>query len=167
MISIIKANINDIPIIQEIAKKTWPFTYKEILSKLQLNYMLDKFYSNTTLIENFKNNNHQFLLAKEEAVCIGFACFEHQYLANATTRLHKIYLLPESQGKGIGKLLLAEIERLAQINSDKIISLNVNRFNSATTFYKKIGFKIVREENIELEFGYLMEDYFMEKIISN
>jgi predicted N-acetyltransferase YhbS len=41
--------------------------------------------------------------------------------------------------------------------------LNVNRFNSAYNFYEKLGFKNVGEEDIELDFGYLMEDYKLEK----
>jgi GNAT superfamily N-acetyltransferase len=72
-------------------------------------------------------------------------------------------MLPESQGKGAGKLLLAEVEKLALENDDSIISLNVNRFNSAYNFYEKLGFKNVGEEDIELDFGYLMEDYKLEK----
>jgi hypothetical protein len=43
------------------------------------------------------------------------------------------------------------------------MSLNFNRFNTALLFYQKLGFIIVREENIELDQGYIMEDYVMEK----
>jgi GNAT superfamily N-acetyltransferase len=72
-------------------------------------------------------------------------------------------MLPDSQRKGAGKLLLAEVEKLALENNDYIISLNVNRFNSALHFYQKLGFEKVGEEDIELDFGYLMEDYILEK----
>jgi ribosomal protein S18 acetylase RimI-like enzyme len=41
--------------------------------------------------------------------------------------------------------------------------LNVNRFNSAFDFYEKLGFEKVGEEDVELDFGYLMEDYILEK----
>jgi ribosomal protein S18 acetylase RimI-like enzyme len=79
------------------------------------------------------------------------------------TRLHKIYLLPETQGKGLGKLLLDKIMALAKENHSDTLSLNVNRFNKAVAFYKKIGFEIIQEIDVELEFGYLMEDFIMVK----
>ncbi|TAF61429.1 MAG: GNAT family N-acetyltransferase, partial [Flavobacterium sp.] len=44
-----------------------------------------------------------------------------------------------------------------------ILCLNVNRFNKAIAFYERMGFSIISEVNIELEYGYLMEDYVMEK----
>ena len=163
MISISEAKPNDFPVIREIAQITWPVAYGSFISKAQLDYMLEKFYSDAALNDNFSTKNHRFLLVKENSICLGFASYEHHYLGENKTRLHKIYMLPESQGKGAGKLLLAEVEKLALENDDSIISLNVNRFNSAYNFYEKLGFKNVGEEDIELDFGYLMEDYKLEK----
>ena len=163
MISISEAKPSDFPVIREIAHKTWPVAYGAIISKAQLDYMLEEFYSDATLNYNFTHKNHRFLLVKENSICLGFASYEHHYLGGTKTRLHKIYLLPESQRKGAGKLLLAAVEKLALENNDSIISLNVNRFNSAYNFYEKLGFEKVGEEDIELDFGYLMEDYKLEK----
>ena len=163
MISISEAKPSDFPVIREIAQITWPVAYGAIISKVQLDYMLEKFYSDAALNDNFSTKNHRFLLVKQESVCLGFASYEHHYLGENKTRLHKIYMLPDSQRKGAGKLLLAEVEKLALENNDTIISLNVNRFNSALHFYQKLGFEKVGEEDIELDFGYLMEDYILEK----
>ena len=163
MISISEAKPSDFHVIREIAQITWPVAYGAIISKAQLDYMLEKFYSNAALNDNFSTKNHRFLLVKQESVCLGFASYEHHYLGENKTRLHKIYMLPDSQRKGAGKLLLAEVEKLALENNDTIISLNVNRFNSALYFYQKLGFEKVGEEDIELDFGYLMEDYILEK----
>jgi GNAT superfamily N-acetyltransferase len=74
-----------------------------------------------------------------------------------------LYVLPEAQGKGIGKLLIEEVIVLAEEMHSKSINLNVNRFNKAHFFYSKMGFCILKEVDIELDFGYLMEDYIMEK----
>jgi GNAT superfamily N-acetyltransferase len=125
--------------------------------------MLGKFYSNAALNDNFSTKNHRFLLVKEDSICLGFASYEHHYLNENKTRLHKIYMLPESQGKGAGKLLIATVEKLALENNDLFISLNVNRYNTAYKFYEKLGFEKVGQEDIELDFGYLMEDYKLEK----
>ena len=163
MLTISEATIQDFETIREIAYKTWPVVYGEILSKPQLDYMLEKFYSDATLTDNLVNKGHRFILVNEDSVCLGFASYEHNYLGESTTRLHKIYLLMESQGKGIGKLLIDEITALAKQNQCDTISLNVNKFNKAHVFYKKMGFEVIAQEDIEIGNGYLMEDYRMEK----
>ncbi|RTY82525.1 GNAT family N-acetyltransferase [Flavobacterium sp. LS1P28] len=163
MISISEATTKDLKTIQEIAYKTWPQTYGAILSKEQIDYMLELFYSEHALLENLIQKGHRFLLVHQDEFCLGFASYSHNYLAQNLTRLHKIYLLPEAQGKGAGKLLIDTIENLARENNSVAVSLNVNKFNNALSFYKKIGFEIVSEEDIELKHGYKMEDYRMEK----
>lgn len=163
MLPVSEATIKDFKTIQEIAYKSWPDTYGDILSKEQIDYMLDLFYSDKTLIENLNEKGHRFLLVNDGAVCLGFASYEHNYLNKKITRLHKIYLLPEAQGKGTGKLLIDTIENLAKENHSVSISLNVNKYNKAFSFYKKIGFEVVSEEDLLLDHGYKMEDYKMEK----
>ena len=162
MIHIVKATAADLKTINTIAHKTWPLTYSEILSPEQLAYMLDAFYSDKALQENIANG-HEFILAKENEMCLGFASFEHHYEDGDATRIHKIYILPETQGKGIGKLLINGIADFAKANQSHTLLLNVNRFNKALTFYQKMGFEIMQEIDIELEHGYLMEDYIIEK----
>lgn len=164
MIQIIKATTDDLNIINDIARKTWPIAYGEILSEAQLNYMLDSFYSKEALRANIANG-HNFILAKEDDMVLGFASFENNYQNRAKTKIHKIYMLPESQGKGIGKLLIDSIEKFAVTSGSNSILLNVNRFNKAIGFYKKMGFEIIQEIDIEIGLGYLMEDYVMEKKI--
>lgn len=162
MIKITKAVVEDLKTITEIAYKTWPITYGEILSRAQLEYMLDVFYSNDALLWNIESG-HEFILAKEADVVLGFASFEHHYQNKLITKIHKIYILPETQGKGIGKLLVDSITEFAKQNHSTSLLLNVNRFNKALNFYQKLGFEIIQEIDIELDYGYLMEDYVLEK----
>jgi ribosomal protein S18 acetylase RimI-like enzyme len=161
MITISQATSKDIPIIQEIAHKTWPITYGSILSKAQLDYMIDLMYSDSSLLEQLKTKP-LFFLAYEDDVCLGFTSCENNYLNNNVTRIHKIYILPEAQGKGVGKALIEKVIGIAKENQSEVISLNVNKFNKAVSFYKKIGFEIASEEDLDIGNGYLMEDYKME-----
>jgi GNAT superfamily N-acetyltransferase len=163
MITIVEADITDLPIIKELAYKIWPSTYGAILSEKQIAYMLASFYSDECLKDNVINKGHRFLLVKNDQKHIGFAAYEHNYLNQLVTRVHKVYMLPETQGKGYGKLVFDRIDSIAIANKMNAISLNVNRFNTALRFYQKLGFVIVREENIALDHGYLMEDYVLEK----
>jgi ribosomal protein S18 acetylase RimI-like enzyme len=163
MITITEAKLNDIKLIQEIAHATWPITYGEILSKEQLEYMLNLIYSDEALTNQYNKKEQLFYLISENEINLGFIGIEHQYKGEAITKIHKIYLMPETQGKGIGKKVIDEIQKLAIDNNSKALLLNVNRFNSALGFYIKIGFEVAEEVNIEIGNGYLMEDYVMEK----
>ena len=163
MITILDAGLNDIKTIQEITNITWPITYGEILSKEQLDYMLGLFYSEEALAKQIENKEQLFYLISDSESIIGFIGIEHNYKNEAITKIHKIYLLPETQGKGIGKKVFDEIQNMALENNSKTLLLNVNRFNTALGFYKKIGFEVAEEVNIEIGNGYLMEDYVMEK----
>ncbi|MFV8372320.1 GNAT family N-acetyltransferase [Flavobacterium sp. LB2P74] len=163
MISLKQASIADLNTIQEIANITWPITYGEILSKEQLNYMMDLIYSDESLIKQIQKKEQLFYIVNEETSILAFIAIEHNYKNEAVTRIHKIYILPEAQGKGIGKILIDAVQKLATENKSTSLSLNVNRFNKALAFYQKLGFEIIAEENIEIGNGYLMEDYKMEK----
>jgi GNAT superfamily N-acetyltransferase len=163
MITISEAGLRDIKTIQEITNITWPITYGEILSKEQLDYMLDLIYSDEALRKQMANNEQLFYLISDSEATIGFIGIEHNYKNENITKIHKIYLLPETQGKGYGKKVFEFIEELALKSNSKHLLLNVNRFNTALNFYKKLGLEIKEEVNIEIGNGYLMEDYVMEK----
>lgn len=161
---IIQANKSHLPIIAELAYAIWPSAYSEILSKEQLTYMLNKFYNLESLTKQLVQQKHIFLLVEEDEKFIGFASYQLN-IENYKTKIHKIYVLPDSQGKGFGFQLLNEIEKRTKEAQNIFLFLNVNRFNKAQHFYKKIGFEITNEEDIEIGNGYLMEDFVMQKKI--
>lgn len=108
-------------------------------------------------------NGQHFILIEEENSTLGFASYELNYENSYKTKIHKIYVLPETQGKGLGKKLINFIIKKALENNNSDIILNVNRFNKALGFYENIGFKISETVDIEIGNGYLMEDYIMQK----
>ena len=165
MIEIIDASETQHPIIRSIAFRTWPETFESILSPDQIMYMLDQMYDLKALLEQVMEKGHQFILAKDGLNYLGFASLECNYKDQAQTKIHKIYVLPEAQGKGVGKALFEDITQRARSANNSKLLLNVNRDNKATRFYENIGFKIVQTEDIDIGNGYFMNDYVMEKII--
>ena len=163
------ATKNQLPIIQELAYKIWPGTYGDILSKVQLDFMLEKFYNIDYLENLLLVENQVFLLISENEVFVGFCAYQMNIpIGNPEilkTKLHKIYVLPETQGKGFGKILLHEVEKIALNNNNTAVFLNVNRYNKAQEFYKNQQYKITSEVDIEIGNGYLMEDFVMEKML--
>jgi len=156
------ATADDFSTIESIARQTWPLAYGSLLSKEQLNYMLDLFYSKSALKADVLIKKHYYYLAFSQGEAVGFAGIEHQYLPN-TTKLHKLYVLPHFQRQNLGIQLLDFVSEIALEAGCSALTLNVNRYNSAKKFYKKNGFTVVKSEDIELEHGYLMEDYVLVK----
>ncbi len=151
----------NIPIIQALAKKTWLVAYSQIISPAQMIYMLDLFYSYASLQQQMKVG-HQFIVAIENDIVVGFASYSIKSIEEPTVyRLHKIYIDPTQQGKGIGKLLINFIIDDIQPKSATDLELNVNRHNKALHFYQKLGFTILKEEDINIGNGYFMNDYVM------
>ncbi|ERJ57761.1 GNAT family N-acetyltransferase [Sphingobacterium paucimobilis] len=165
MIKIVEARIRDIPTIQALAEEIWPITFDKILSKDQITYMMKMMYSDSALISQMDNLGHRFLLAYENNRSVGYLSFELDYKSTSKTKIHKIYLLPETQGRGLGKRLFKEVTNIALQHGNETLSLNVNRDNTAVGFYRQIGFEIVGEEDIAIGNGFLMEDFIMERPI--
>ncbi len=165
MIEVTQATPSQLPIIQKIAHDTWPHTFGEILSAAQIAYMLDWMYSLSALEQQITEAGHVFLLAKdtEQAQYVGYASYETNYQQAQKAKVHKIYILPTCQGKGVGQALMNIIQEQATQYGNHTLTLNVNRNNKAVTFYQKMGFAVVSTENIPIGEGFWMEDYVMEK----
>lgn len=156
-----RATIADIPLIQHLTSVIWPAAYNSILSPGQIEYMLEMMYSDTSLRRQIEEMHHQFILCYEGDEVVGFASYSH--LGENIFKLHKIYVLPDRQGKGIGRFMIAAILGDIRPQGAVALDLNVNRHNPARFFYEKLGFEILREEDIDIGHGYWMNDYVMRK----
>lgn len=163
---IIEATTDHIYNIQVLSDIIWPVTFKEILSQEQIKYMMDMMYSTSSLEKQMTELNHHYLLAEEDGEYLGFVSYEINYKGTQTTKVHKIYVLPSTQGKGVGRFFIDTVSTIAKKNNNTILSLNVNRFNKAIEFYKRMGFDFHASENIDIGNGFLMEDYIMNKTLS-
>jgi diamine N-acetyltransferase len=149
------------PIIRDLAFKIWPSAYGEILSKEQLDYMLDMIYSLES-IEKQVAKKQVFLLIKENDKYLGFASYELNIDNSNKSKIQKLYVLPETQGKGIGRKAIDFIKKNASDANNEALILNVNKYNKAKDFYLNYGFKIINTIVIDIGNGYVMDDYVME-----
>lgn len=164
MIILRKAKEEDIEVIQDIANSTWYNTYADYLSAEQIEYMLDKMYNKGILLSQFQEG-HVFLMAQEDDKDMGYAGFSILDTEARSYKLHKLYVLPEMHGKGVGKLLVNEVVNQVRSLGGRSIELNVNRNNKAANFYKSAGFEIKEKVDLDIGEGYFMNDYVMVKTI--
>ncbi len=155
------ASKSDLPIVHQLAHTIWLDAYKNILSIEQIDFMLNHFYSCASL-EKQLEANQVFLLFSIENEYVGYASYELNFDGSNKTKLHKLYMLPNLQGKGFGKLAVNEVLSIASKNKNLGVVLNVNKYNSAIQFYSKIGFSIIDSVVINIGNGYIMDDYVME-----
>jgi diamine N-acetyltransferase len=164
MSSILIAGIEHINLVKDIAGQTWPAAYHDILSPEQMQYMLNLFYSEASLQEQMLQKQHKFIIIFDNDAAAGFAAYSPKSNKEPTVyRLHKIYIHPGQQGRGTGKILLDYIISDIKNNNATALELNVNRHNKALLFYQKLGFEIIKEEDIDIGNGYFMNDYVMLK----
>ena len=155
------AGPDDINSIGFLAQQIWPPTYGSILSSEQLDYMLNLFYSPESLGRQMLEEKHSFLMVEEDEEPIGFAAWSPA-AEKGVFKLHKLYLLGGRQGKGLGRTMLQFIFDDIREKGAKTLRLNVNRHNKARQFYERMGFAVVREEDIDIGQGYWMNDFIME-----
>ncbi len=150
-----------IPEIQKLAFITWNETYTDILSKEQLDFMLDEIYNFESLKKQI-NEGQDFYGYLIDEKMVGFASISRYN--DTDHKLNKIYLLKEYQGTGIGSKMLIFIENLCKFKGCKNLILNVNKHNPTKSFYEKLGFQV--KEEVDIPIGkYWMNDYVMIKTI--
>jgi ribosomal protein S18 acetylase RimI-like enzyme len=70
-------------------------------------------------------------------------------------------VLPAAQGTGAGKALLNQAIEVAKAAGSSSIFLQVNKLNTAYTFYLKHGFIKEVEFKFDIGNGFFMDDYVM------
>jgi GNAT superfamily N-acetyltransferase len=162
MHSIQNATVADISTIIHIAHDTWWPTYGAILSAEQIGFMLDAIYSIEKITQQITTGEQQFILLKEDGTPVAFAASSPREEDREVYKLHKLYCLPKTQGKGYGRILINEIVNRVKQAGKTYLDLNVNRYNNARSFYEKLGFEVIYEEDVPIG-PYWMNDFVMRK----
>lgn len=158
------AGLTDIPVIRLLAEDTWWPTYQPILADDQIRYMLDLIYSVEALTAVMTQGMQHFILLLDDQGPQGFAAYGPRP-DEPVYKLHKLYVRPGNQGKGYGRMLLEEIVQRTKNQNITTLDLNVNKYNPARSFYEKVGFSILREEDVAIG-PYWMNDYVMRRIVT-
>jgi len=157
------ATVNDIPTIQSIVEVTWPIAYSEIVSSRQLNYMINLWYSSSSLEEQMYLGRKFFVAEMQEEV-IGFAAYKEE-AHQGVYKLDRLYVLPNNQQLGLGKsLLMKVVSEVIELGGKEII-LQVHRKNKAVCFYKKMGFEIKQSIDFPIGEDFFMNDYIMSLLL--
>ena len=161
-VTITRLDLTEIDTLIPLAYRIWHAHYPGIITPEQIDYMLERGYTRPIILDEIKNQGVTWLEIKTGGTMIGFASVGPY--APATMKLHKLYLLPECHGTGIGARALAEVERIARDNAASGLVLNVNRHNGkAIRAYERAGWHVAGEDVADIGNGYVMDDFVMTK----
>lgn len=184
-----KCQIKDIPIILKIASKAFPETFSSIINKEQIDYMMEMMYGSDALLRDIGNGDQHYFLMYVNGDPCGFISittpdrfirerieFCHKKNGSPANMqvikdckkpvylLHKVYLLPEKKGCGLGRCLFEYAkDTVSKMSKGKqsLLILQVNRKNPAVDFYKHLGMRIIGRQDFVLDFGFEMNDFVM------
>jgi diamine N-acetyltransferase len=154
------ASADDIPVIRRLANEIWLAHYPDIIGMEQVNYMLERMYSESKLLEQIQSVDITFYLVTSDLEPIGFIGVKA--LGEGNYFIDKFYLSSQKQRKGLGseafQLLCGALGRVVSLQ------LQVNRQNfKSINFYFKLGFVIDHCFDVSIGDGYEMNDFLMKK----
>ena len=165
MKAIRQTTFDDCALIYQLAVSSWKAAYSDLLSESQISYMLEMMYSEKSLKRQMREG-HIFFIALFDDVPVGYISFHPK--GEGLYILEKLYMLPQMQGKGMGRFLVEKAEEyiLKQRSGQHFLfELNVNRENKAVGFYQQVGFHIAREVDEDIGNGFYKNDYIMQKVV--
>lgn len=140
------AEANDLPAIRDVLVRTWHATYDSILGPAVVTDVTARWHAPEVLQRQWSaaaaGTDTAFLVAMQQGRVVGTALATVKggcSSAASTLELHRLYVVPETQGAGVGRKLLARL--LAGFPDAERIRLEVHPDNApARQFYQRLGF---------------------------
>jgi len=160
---IVRAAEADLPAISQLAGVIWRACYPDIITHAQIDYMLARMYALDVLRDEIRSQGIRYDRLLLDGELAGFAAYGPTS-EPGVIKLYKLYLLPELHGRGLGSLLLQQVEREVRAGGVRRWMLSVNKRNAkAIAAYQRNGFRIVESVVTDIGNGFVMDDYIMAK----
>jgi ribosomal protein S18 acetylase RimI-like enzyme len=132
------AGERDLPAVRDLLVETWHATYDGIYGRERVTEITGEWHSTPALKARLARPNSEFLVA-DDGKEIGGMAFAVAAADGKTVMLHQLYVRPSRQGRGVGGMLLFEIED--SFPDAEKLRLEVEEANQpAVRFYLAHGF---------------------------
>lgn len=134
------ASTEDLETISAMLTETWHDTYDAIYGRRKVAELTGAWHSVPALRQRLNKPRSEFIVCDDGAEISGMAYVSQ--VDNEISMLHQLYVRPATQGQGIGKKLLVEVETC--FPDVRKIRLEVEEANDrAVRFYGDNGFRQV------------------------
>lgn len=145
----------------EKAEKIWNEYFISIITKEQIDYMVEKFQSYEAIKQAIEEEQYTYFLAYEQGKLIGYCgvrpCKDQRLF------LSKLYLDKENRGKGYASVLLNQAIDFAKEQKLAAIYLTCNKYNThSLQVYEKKGFYQTDAVQTDIGNGFIMDDYILQ-----
>ncbi len=141
-----------------LARRIWFEHYPGIISFAQIHYMLERGYTRDVITAE-QHAGVSWYVAEWAGVPVGFVAFSP---AGTDMKVHKVYVLREAKGKGVGRALM-DVARLAARSVGRaglVLTVNKNNLDSIRA-YLAMGFSFTARVRADIGHGFVMDDYVM------
>ena len=174
-ISLAALTAADFETLAQLAEKIWRAHYTKIIGSAQVDYMLADRYTPEKLRLYLDADDRWLMLLRMDDRAVGYCSYalaenpgemKPPEIKSGEMKLEQLYVLPELQGQGLGRLMLRHFEEQARARGCRTLVLQVNKRNDiAVAFYRKAGFSVREEAVFDIGNGFVMDDYVMEKAL--
>lgn len=160
-----KASSEDCTLINQMATIVFPYTYREILTPGQIEFMMEWMYSPENLKKQMTEEEQTYFIGYLNEKPFGYISIQPE--GEDAFHLQKIYVLPDFQKLGLGKYLFEQAkEHIKEIHPTPcMLYLNVNRHNKAKQFYEQLGMEVKESVDVHIGEGFYMNDYIMQLVL--
>ena len=147
--------------LEELADKLWHESYGELLSEEQITYMLGQFQCRKAFEKQTRDGYIYRGLVIEDRL-VGYTGSQKQ---KDRIFLSKLYLSKEYHGLGLGRVLLEDC--ISLYPECRAIYLTVNKYNPSYHIYRHLGFEVIDSVVTDIGEGFVMDDYVMQRELTN
>jgi len=135
---------------QKVLFKTWVASYADFIPMKDIQWYFNNYYSDINFARLHDDPDTWSFVAEVGDHVVGYARGKINREQNRFY-LESLYVLPESQGKGIGSELLKMVEKTALQQKFSEVWLGVMIQNiPSIEWYKKLGFQFVEEAPFQM-----------------
>ena len=149
-----RGTLNDLFTLKELVSMNYIDTCDKDITQAYITEYIDKTFTIPKLSKELTREDSLFYLMYVDKKLVGY-----------TKEIEKIYILKDYQSKGLGKILLNEIIRIAKNDNKEFIWSGVLEKNkNAISFYNKNGFKQIGRFPFKVE-NYIKTGFIMQRDI--
>lgn len=142
------------------AKEIWNEYFISIITQTQIDYMVEKFQSNTALTKAIYKDHYTYYMICDRDIPVAYCGVQVQ---NKRLFLSKLYVKKAYRKQGLSSLLLDTCLKYAKEHHCDTIYLTCNKYNdNSLSIYKHKGFTITDAQENDIGNGFIMDDYILE-----